>query len=255
MASADEILCIVAAVLYFVLLGHFAIRFARSIWWIYFFLAFFCTLRVAAYAIRAYVDTMDVDDANLNTFISLYITETTLLSIGVIFILLILARLYHSILPKLRHAAGHSRGKFEATLVDRTRLILLPIIACVIGGAVLASPGYTASQMSIGLTLRKIAVIGLLIVSFIFLYAAWNYRQRYPENKHPFHICLIITSLFVVTMIYKTVYTFNTSVQTTTWAFFLFSPLIELIALGVLATDIQTHFLGHPEDKIDLEEK
>ncbi|KAG0003188.1 hypothetical protein BGZ80_011340 [Entomortierella chlamydospora] len=253
MANADEILSIIAAVLYFILLGHFAIRFARSIWWIYFFLAFFCTIRVAAYIMRAYVGTMVVTHANENTYIALLIADTTLLSIGVIFILLILARLYHSILPKLRHSAGHTRGKFEATLVDRTRLVLLPIIVCFIVGAVFASPGYTAEQAHIGDILRKVAAIGLLIVGFIFLYAAWNYRQRYPENQHPFHICLAITALFVVTMIYKIVYTFNTGAQTATWAFFVFSPLIELIALAILSIDIQTHFLGRPEDKIDIE--
>ncbi|KAF8957561.1 hypothetical protein BGZ46_002158 [Entomortierella lignicola] len=253
MASADEVLSIIAAVCYFFLFGFFVIRFARSLWYPYFFISFFCVVRIVAYAIRAYVDGMTYTDENKNTYISLYITELTLLSIGVVFVLLLLAHLYQSILPKLRHVAGHSRGKFEATLVDRTRLFLLPIIGCVVAGATLSSPGYTADQANIGLILRKVAVIGLMVVALIFWYAAWNYRQRYPQNQYPFTICLIVTGLFVVSLVYKIVYTFNASAQTTTWAYFVFSPLLELVALAVLTTDIQTHFLGRPEDKLDIE--
>ncbi|KAG0361702.1 hypothetical protein BC939DRAFT_469634 [Gamsiella multidivaricata] len=253
MISADEILSIITAVFYLGLLIHFAIRFARSRWWIYFFIGLFCAIRIVAYVIRAYVES-DAVTYGSSKWISLYITETTLLSIGVIFILLILARLYASILPKLRHVAGHSRGKFEATLVLRTRLFLLPIIACVIAGAVLASPDYTESQQNTGLILRKVAVLGLMAVALIFLYAAWNYRQRYPENKRAFELCLVVTGLFVVSLIYKIVYTFRTSALTTTWAYFVFSPLLELAALVVLSVDLQMYFLGRKEDKLPKEE-
>ncbi|KAI1308760.1 hypothetical protein EDD11_004169 [Mortierella claussenii] len=233
MASADEILSIVAAVLYVALFVQFVYRFARTRWWPYFFIALFCAIRIAAYI-----------------YISLYITEVTLLSVGVIFILLILARLYRTILPKLRYHANHSRGKFEATLVDRTRLMLLPIIACVIAGAVLASPDYSESEQHTGLVLRKISIVALLVVGLVFMYAAWNYRQRYPENKRPFTLCLIVTTLFVASLVYKVVYTFQPSAQTSTWAFFLFSPLLELAALCVLCVDLQRHFLGRKEDEI-----
>ena len=255
MASADEILSIVAAVFYFVLLGQFAIRFARSFWWVYFFIALFCTIRVAAYIVRAFVDSNAIVVGS-SQWISLYIAEVTLLSIGVIFILAILARLYHSVLPKLRHLHGNQeKGKFEATLVDRTRLLLLPIIACVIVGAVLATPGYTASQMNTGLILRKVSVLGLLAISLVFLYAAWNYRMRYPDYTRPFNVCLLVTALFVASLIYKIVATFNPTVQTTTWAFFVFSPLLELVALAVLSIDLQALFLGREQDMITKDEE
>ncbi|KAF8936300.1 hypothetical protein EDD21DRAFT_366983 [Dissophora ornata] len=254
MVSADEALSIVAAALYLILLGHFAIRFARSRWWIYFFIAFFCALRVVAYVLRAYVDS-DAVEYYSNQWISLYITEVTLLSVGVVFILMVLARLYQSILPKLRHQNSHPRGMFETTLVNRTRLFLLPIIACVIAGAVLATPDNSESLQNTGLTLRKVAVLGLLAVGLMFLYAAWNYRNRYPEGQKAFNITLTVTALFVVSLVYKIVYTFKTDVQTTVWAFFVFSPLLELAALCVLAGDLQTVFLGRKEDKIPKDEE
>ncbi|KAF8926115.1 hypothetical protein EDD21DRAFT_377629 [Dissophora ornata] len=245
MASADEILSIVAAVLFAALLGQFSTRFLRSHWIPYLLIIFFCTIRVAGYGIRAYLDTNSLEYGS-NTWISLYIAELVLLSIGAIFILLLLARLYRSILPKLRAQTGEDRGKFERTLVDHTRLYLLPVIVCVIIGGTYAAPTYSESQQNTGLILRKIGVVMLGFVGFLYLVTALMYRKRYPDNQQAFNIALIVTALFDVSLVYKIVYTFYSKAQTTTVAYFILSPLLEIIALCVLSVDLQGHFLGHP---------
>ncbi|KAG0337501.1 hypothetical protein BG000_005326 [Podila horticola] len=245
MATTDEILSI------------FAIRFARSRWWIYAFILFFCSIRIVAYILRAYLAVMNENitaTTNIQTaypnYVSILITEMVFISIGAIFILLLLARLYHSILPTLRHHAGHERGRFEATLVDRTRLFMLPVIACIIVGAVFASPDYSADQQRIGLICRKVGTVGLFLFALVFLGAAETYRRRYPEAKRAFSICVAVTFLFVVSLIYKIVATFYAPALTNLTAYYIFSPLVELIALCFLCVDLQMHFKGRPEDKV-----
>ncbi|KAI7820263.1 hypothetical protein BC939DRAFT_519691 [Gamsiella multidivaricata] len=60
------------------------------------------------------------------------------LSVGHIVVFLLLVWLYRSILPRLRVQTGEDRDKFERTLVDHTRLLLLPVAPCVIVGAIFA---------------------------------------------------------------------------------------------------------------------
>ena len=61
----------------------------------------------------------------------------------------------------------------------------------------------------------------------------------------------MVTVLFNVSLVYKVVFTFgDAAVQETLWAFYVFSPLLELAALVVLAADLQTIFLGHKHDRI-----
>ncbi|KAF9901884.1 hypothetical protein EC991_005586 [Linnemannia zychae] len=254
MASADEILSIISAALYGILFLQFAFRFARSIWWIYFFCSLLCAIRLAAFSLRAYVDvgSLVVGSSKWEAY---YITEVTLLNVGAIFVILILARLYHSILPKVRHHGGNlPRGKFERTLVDHTRLFLLPIIGLIIAGGVLSSMS-DPKQVSLSLTLRKIAVIGLLVFGLVFLYSSWVYRQKFLEYRRAFTICFVVTVLFNISLVYKVVFTFDAAVQEVVWAFYVFSPLLELAALVVLAVDLQTIFLGHAKDKIPKEDK
>ncbi|KAG0093287.1 hypothetical protein BGZ93_007933, partial [Podila epicladia] len=133
MASTDEILSIVTAVLFAALFVQFAIRFARSRWWLYAFILFFCAIRIVAYILRAYIAVMNEGlsmgktiQHDYPSYVSIVITEMVFVSIGAIFILFLMARLYSCILPKLRHHAGHLRGRFEATLVNHTRLFMLP---------------------------------------------------------------------------------------------------------------------------------
>ncbi|GJJ72828.1 hypothetical protein EMPS_05186 [Entomortierella parvispora] len=243
MASVDEILSIVAGVLFLALLGLFTIRFVKSHWAPYAYLMFFCLLRVVGYGLRAYVDTLNqVDNTN---WVPYYIADTVLLSIGVIFILLLLAKLYHSILPKLRAETGEERGRFERTLVDRTRLFLLPIVICVVIGASYASPTNSISQQNTGLVLRKVGVCLLAIFGVVYLISALTYRKRYPANQRAFTIALVVTILFDISLVYKIVYTFDAVAATKTAAYFILGPFLELIALGVLSVDLQSHFLGY----------
>ncbi|KAG0038582.1 hypothetical protein BGZ82_011548 [Podila clonocystis] len=257
MATTDEILSIVTAALFAALLVQFAIRFARSHWWIYAFIIFFCAIRIVAYILRAYVAVMNEGLALGKTikndypnYVSILITEMVFISIGAIFIILLMARLYHSILPKLRHHAGDLRGRFEATLVDHTRLFMLPVIACIIVGAVFSSPDYSADQQRIGLICRKVGSLGLFLFALVFLAAAEIYRRRYPEAKRAFGICVVVTGLFVVSLIYKIVATFYAPALTNLALYYIFSPLVELIALCFLCVDLQLHFMGRPEDKV-----
>lgn len=264
MATTDEILSIVTAALFAALFVQFSIRFARSKWGIYAFIIFFCTIRIVAYILRAYLAIMNENYAEkikgftvpksitdyYPNYVSILITQMVMVSIGAIFILLLMARLYHSILPKLRHHAGHERGRFESTLVDRTRLFMLPVIACIIVGAVFASPDYSASQQNIGLICRKVGVVGLFLYTLVFLSATDIYRRRYPEAKRAFVICEVVIGLFVVSLIYKIVATFNAAALNNLTLYYIFSPLVELIALCFLCVDLQLHFLGRPEDKV-----
>ncbi|KAF9126369.1 hypothetical protein BGW39_006674 [Mortierella sp. 14UC] len=254
MASTNEILSIITAALYGILFLQFTYRFARSIWWIYFFCSLLCAIRITAFGLRAYVDAGSVVVGSQKWY-AYYITEVTLLNVGAIFVILILARLYHSILPKIRHHAGNlTRGKFERTLVDHTRLFLLPIIGLIIAGGVLSSMS-DPKQVALSLTLRKIAVISLLLFGLVFLYSSWIYRQKFPEYRQAFTVCFVVTVLFNISLVYKVVFTFDAAVQEVVWAFYVFSPLLEVAALVVLAVDLQTIFLGHATDKIPKEER
>lgn len=254
--SADLILSSVAAALFGVLFLQFAFRFQRSRWWIYFFCAFFCAIRVAGYGLRAFMASDAAPASPSATFpgtawINFYIAETTLMSVGAIFILLILARLYHCILPKLRYRDNQEpRTTFEKTLVDHTRVFLLPVIACVIGGAVLASNPDDADKARISLILRKASALGLFAAALIFLWAAVTFRRRYTEHSRAFTICVVTTSMFVLSMIYKIVAVFNAAALASLPAYFVCSTLLELVALVVLVGDLQTYFLGQKQDKL-----
>lgn len=257
MASTDEILSIITAVLFAVLFVQFANRFANSRWRVYAFILFFCAIRIVAYILRAYIAVMNEGLSMGKTikldypnYVSILITEMVFVSIGAIFILLLMTRLYHCLLPKLRHHAGHPRGRFEATLVDHTRLFMLPVIACIIVGAVFASPDYSADQQQIGLICRKVGTVGLFLFALVYLGAAETYRRRYPEAKRAFSICVVVTGLFVVSLIYKIVATFYAPALTNLAVYYIFSPLVELIALCFLCVDLQLHFMGRPEDKV-----
>lgn len=254
--SADLILSSVAAALFGILFFQFAFRFSRSRWWIYFFCSLFCAIRVAGYGLRAFMASDAAPPPPTDTFpgtawINYYIAETTLMSVGVIFVLLILARLYHCILPKLRYRDNQeARTLFEKTLVDHTRVFLLPVIACVIGGAVLSSDVTDANKAKISLILRKVAMFGLFGAGLIFLWAAISFRRRYTEHSRAFTICVVSTTLFVVSMIYKIVSVFSATALASLPAYYLCSTLLELIALAVLCGDLQTYFLGQKNDKL-----
>ncbi|KAF9370129.1 hypothetical protein CPB97_002996, partial [Podila verticillata] len=225
MASTDEILSIITVALFTTLFVQFCIRFARSKWWIYAFIIFLCSIRIVAYTLHAYLTVTNEGLAMGKTitddypnYVSILITEMVMVSIGAIFILLLMARLNHSTFPKLRHHAGHERGRFESTLVDHTRLIMLPVISCTILGA-------SADQQNIGLICRKIGVIGLFLCALLFLGAAGIYRRRYPKAKRAFLICEVVTGLFVVSLIYKIVATFSAVALNNLTVYYIFSSL------------------------------
>ncbi|GJJ78893.1 hypothetical protein EMPS_11252 [Entomortierella parvispora] len=249
--SADLILSSISAALFGALFLQFAFRFARSRWWIYFFCALFTTIRIAGYGLRAFMASDSAPVYPTTAWINYYIAETTLMSVGAIFILLILARLYQCILPKLRYRDDQeARTLFEKTLVDHTRVFLLPVIGCIIAGAVLASYTEDAKMMNTSLILRKVSMFGLFAVSLIFLAAAISYRRRYTEQSRAFTICVATTTFFVLSMIYKIVSTFNESALNSLPAFYLCSTLLELIALAALCGDLQTYFLGQKKDEL-----
>ena len=244
--SADLILASISAALFGAIFLQFAFRFSRSRWWLYLFCAFFCAIRVAGYSLRAYLASGPV--LSTAEWINYYIADTVLMSVGALFVLLILARLYHSILPKLRYMDGQEpRTLFEKTLVDHTRLVLLPIIGCVIAGAVLAS---YPDKANLSLILRKIAMFGLFAAGIIFLLAALSFRRRYTEHSRPFTIAVAVTGLFQLSMIYKIVSVFNAAASNSLPAYYICSTLLELAALGFLCGDLQTYFLGHKKDKL-----
>ncbi|KAG0049312.1 hypothetical protein BGZ83_005882 [Gryganskiella cystojenkinii] len=251
MVSADLILASVSATLFGALFLQFAYRFSRSRWWIYFFCSFFCAIRIAGYGLRAFLASDASPEYGTTTWINYYIAELVLMSIGVIFILLILARLYHSILPKLRYRGDgqEPRSLFERTLVDHTRVFLLPIIACVIAGGVLTSDQDPQKQ-NISLILRKVSSFGLFAVGLLFMAAAVSFRRRYSDHPRPFTIAVAVSGLFLLSLIYKIVALFNAAALSSLAASYICSTLLELIALGFLCGDLQTYFLGHKADQI-----
>ncbi|KAG0284514.1 hypothetical protein BGZ98_005895, partial [Dissophora globulifera] len=194
MVSVDEILSIIACFMFAGLFVGFLLRIIKSRWTVYYFLLAFALLRIVAYSIRAYIDSGAISPAD-SAFINLYITESILLSLGAVVFIKVLARLYGSILPKLRSQSMREPDLFERYVVERTRLFLLPLVALIIAGATLSTPDHTASQLELGATLRKIGICLLLVLGLWFWYAAFTYRNIYSDNVRAFNIALITTTL------------------------------------------------------------
>ncbi|GJJ72829.1 hypothetical protein EMPS_05187 [Entomortierella parvispora] len=251
MVNADQILSIVAVVCFAVLLVQFALRYRRSGWGLYMYIAIFCVIRVVAYGIRAYIDGSP--DINTTTLTNLTIAELICISIGAIFAFKLIARLYESILPKLRAQSQVGPDLFERTMVQQNKLFLLPLVILVILGAVDSTPGHTESQMSLGLTLRRVGVSLLMIIGIWYLYQGYVYRQRYSANGRAFTIALLTILIFDLSLVYKVIYSFWPQAETVTIVYFVLSPLLELIALAILSVDLQAYFLGHAIVQEDIE--
>ncbi|KAG0214691.1 hypothetical protein BGX33_001949 [Mortierella sp. NVP41] len=244
MALADMILSIVALCLYVVMLAQFTYRFLRSGWRVYIFIMLFALIRIAAFGIRAYLDS-NPTSLSVNTYTNLVITELILLSVGVVFILKLLVKLYGFLLPKLRAQESEDPDLFERLVIEKTKFFLLPLIILVIVGAIYSTPSHTQSEQDLGLVLRKVGICLLTLLGFWYLFAAVTYRQRYASNsRQAFTIALIATALFQVSLIYKLIYTFYADAQNSTVAYFLFTPVLEIVALGFLCVDLQALFRG-----------
>ncbi|KAF9169067.1 hypothetical protein BGX21_001600 [Mortierella sp. AD011] len=245
MVSVDEVLSIVACVLFCVTLAGFGIRFMNSRWGVYSYIMIFIVLRIVGYGIRAYIDSGAIDPSN-DSYVNLIITELILLSIGVVFIMKLIAQLYDFILPKLRSQYSQEPDLFERCMVERTRFFLLPLTVLVIVGAVESTPGHSASEMDLGLVLRKIGICLLMLLGIWYFSSTFVYRNRYPANSRAFTIALAAIGLFDISIVYKVVCTFYPAAQNVTAVYFIFSPVLELIVLGVLSVDLQSYFLGYP---------
>ncbi|KAF9539117.1 hypothetical protein EC957_005793 [Mortierella hygrophila] len=245
MASADMILSVVALILFAIMLVQFAYRFLRSRWSIYAYIMVFTVIRIAAFGIRAYLDS-NPTDISVSTYTNLMVAELILLSIGVVFIMKLLVQLYGSLLPKLRAQESNAEPDlFERIVIEKTRFVLLPLIILVILGAVDSTPGHSQSDLDTGLILRKVGICLLCILGFWYLFAAYTYRQRFHANsRQAFSIGLIATALFQVSLIYKVIYTFYPAAQNSTVVYFLLIPVLEIIALGFLCVDLQALFRG-----------
>ncbi|KAG0198562.1 hypothetical protein BGX28_007985 [Mortierella sp. GBA30] len=252
MASLDEILSIVTAVLFGLALLQFGFRYSKTGWGIYRFILLFTLIRIAAYSIRAYMDSGAITPAD-SSFMGLYIAELILLSIGIVFIMKLLARLYGSILPKLRMQTSSGPDLFERCLVERTRFFLLPIIIPIIVGAVYSTPQNSASDQELGLLLRKVGVCLLMALGIWYWFAAFTYRNRYPGNRYAFSIALLVMTVFDAALIYKLVGTFYADVLNYKVAYFVCQPLLELIGLCILSVDLQAYFLGQSFVDEDIE--
>ncbi|KAF9198124.1 hypothetical protein BGZ49_001166 [Haplosporangium sp. Z 27] len=252
MVSADEILSIIVCVLFLAALAAFGLRYMRSNWAVYYFIMTFIVIRIGAYGLRAYLDSGAITPAD-SSYENLYIAELVLVSIGVVFIMKLIVRLYESILPKLRAQESQAPDLFEQCLVERTRFFIMPLVILVIAGAVLSTDD-SESQRSLGLALRKVGVCLMMLLGLWYLQATYAYRQRYPANRKAFNVAFTAIALFDVTIVYKIIYTFYPAAQTATAAYFIFSPLLELIALGVLSVDLQAYFLGRPfDDDVEIQ--
>ncbi|KAG0314530.1 hypothetical protein BGZ99_008076 [Dissophora globulifera] len=253
MASADEILAIITTAIYVLFLGQFGIRFARTRWWIYGAFSFFSCIRITGYSIRAYLESNSIKVGS-SRWTSLFLGDTILLSIGVIFILVVLAGFYQSLIPKLRyHYGNQGKGIFEIWMVERTRLFLMPIIILVLVGVGISTPDNSPSHINAGLILRKISILALLAISLLFLHAAWDYGRRYKNHAFPFKLCMLVSALFSASLIYKIIATFVLSIAPVVWAIYVFGPLLEILAILVLCIDLQTPFMGRKEDEIVIE--
>ncbi|KAF9169065.1 hypothetical protein BGX21_010905 [Mortierella sp. AD011] len=253
MVSVDEVLSIVTCVLFCVTLAGFGIRFMNSRWGVYSYIMIFIVLRIVGYGIRAYIDSGAIAPSN-GSYVNLIITELVLLSIGVVFIMKLIARLYDFILPKLRSQYSQEPDLFERCMVERTRFFLLPLTVLVIVGAVKSTPGHSASEMDLGLALRKVGVCLFILLGAWYFYSTFVYRNRYPANSRAFTIALAAIGLFDISIVYKVVYTFYPAAQNATAVYFILSPLLELIVLGVLSVDLQSYFLGYPSaDDVEIQ--
>ncbi|KAF9955485.1 hypothetical protein BGZ72_003708 [Mortierella alpina] len=249
MASADEILSIIAAILFFLLFCQFLARYIRSRWRIYVLTIVFCLIRVAGYSIRASGES-DAVQKGSSLWVSLYISEAVLLAIGMAYILVLLAQLYRSILPKVRVPSTaeleHHPDLFERTLVNYIRLILLPILTCTITGSILNTRRSSPAHRTIGAILHQIGVCLLAVCGAIFMAYAVVYFRRYWNHRRSFRQLLIVTILLEISLIYKVVCSFVDAALKNTAAFFVFSPLMELTALCLLSVDLQDYFLAYP---------
>ncbi|KAF8926065.1 hypothetical protein BGZ58_000223 [Dissophora ornata] len=205
----------------------------------------FLVIRIVAFGMRAYLDSGAISPSD-NNYLNLVITELVLLSIGVVFVMKLLVRLYESVLPKLRAQFSHGPDLFERCLIERTRFFLTPLIVLVVVGAIMSTPDHSESDQNTGLALRKVGVSLLLVLGLWYWFAAYTYRNRYPGNSRAFTIALLATTAFDISLIYKFIYTFYSAAQNVTGVFFIFTPLMEMAGLCVLSVDLQSYFLGHP---------
>ncbi|KAG0306257.1 hypothetical protein BGZ97_000808 [Linnemannia gamsii] len=230
------------------MLLQFTYRYVQSRFWsIYAYIVVFSLLRITAFGIRAYLDS-NPKDITVDTYTSLIITQMILLSIGIVFVMKLLVQLYGFLLPKLRAQESGIAAEpdtFERIVIGKTRFILMPLVIIIILGAVYSTPDHSPSEQSTGLLLRKVGICLLAILGFWYVFAAFTYRQRYYSNaRQAFTIALIATALFQLSLIYKVVYTFYANAQNSTVVYFLFVPVLEIVALAFLCVDLQAIFRG-----------
>ncbi|KAF9577269.1 hypothetical protein BGW38_007639, partial [Lunasporangiospora selenospora] len=169
MANPDQILSIVAAILFGILMLQFGYRYFTYRWGVYKFILIFCVIRVVAYALRSELDVNGFGGPGSDSYLNVYITVYVLLSIGVVFVLKLISQLFGSILPKVRHLACNDFAgspmppdHFEQLVVARTALFVMPPAILVIAGSVLSNPTNSPSDQNLGQILRKVGMVLLM---------------------------------------------------------------------------------------------
>ncbi|GJJ70748.1 hypothetical protein EMPS_03098 [Entomortierella parvispora] len=246
MVSLDEILSAVTTVCFILLFLQFLFRLMNTGFGVYRYILFFCLIRTGDYGIRTYMDTGAAADLDTTTLTDLTIAELILSSIGSVFVMKLFSRLYEPLLPQLRAQRQEGPDLFERCMVQQPKFLLLPIVIMAIIGAIDSTPGHSESTMNLALILRKVAVSLMVLLGLWYMVAATTYRSRYggTSSQYAFSIAMVATFIFDVALIYKCIYSFEPSLKTTTWVYFTFSPLLEIVGLLVLCQDLKRHFLG-----------
>jgi len=246
MVTLDETLSAVAAVCFVLLFVQFLFRLMGSGFGVYRYILFFCLIRIGNYGIRTYMETSAAANLDTTTLTDLTIAELVLSSIGSVFVMKLFSRLYESLLPQLRAQRQEGPDLFERCMVQQPKFFLLPLVIMVVIGAVDSTPGHSESEMNLGLILRKVGISLMVFLGLWYLVAATTYRSRYSKtsSRYAFSIAMVATFVFDAALVYKCVYVFVPSLKTTTWVYFTFSPLLEILGLLVLCQDLKRHFLG-----------
>ncbi|KAJ7206528.1 hypothetical protein GGX14DRAFT_457198 [Mycena pura] len=192
----------VFAVVYLLMGGWFVRQSIKNTTYVYLILTLFCTMRLAAYIIRAIMANSTAEGSQLNVFI----TDQVLFGVG-FFALLYGA--YTLVLDRNILVGGESASITSPNLLRNSHLFRLILSAGVAVGIVgtIDSTSSDASEVSTGHTLRKVSTVVFFVLTAIqALQTVWFFREDgssksstrpWGDRNGRYLLCLIALLLLV----------------------------------------------------------
>jgi len=228
-------LALVFTLIYVPLLGIFVFKAVRNSTYVLWITAFFCQVRIVAFAMRAALAKIESAGENFD----LVLAQQIIYGVGFFGILY---SAYIMVLDREIIKGTTGRSPLSRITGNRhlIRLALAAAVALSITGAVQASTGSTQSTIDLGKHLKTIATVMFLVIAALLvvhtLFSVFAERRSSDEKVHSslaphgLHILLVVGLLLLVRELFYIV-TINKKTQYQEQLFYPFAACTELAAV------------------------